>query len=171
MRLPQKLRSMRRMKQPIYLFPALLLSASAAFAAPVVLEQPLPAITLQDQHTQPWGVKADTRLVVFAAGRKPSNVVMEVLGAQAKGFLESRQAVYVADMSRMPGFVTRTFALPALREQPFAVGVNLDDKQLADWPRQEDAVTLIRIEGGRVSSIAYARTAAELKTALGITTP
>lgn len=171
MRLPQKLRSMRRMKQPIYLFPALLLSASAAFAAPVVLEQPLPALTLQDQHTQPWGVKADTRLVVFAAGRKPSNVVMEVLGAQAKGFLESRQAVYVADMSRMPGFVTRTFALPALREQPFAVGVNLDDKQLADWPRQEDAVTLIRIEGGRVSSIAYARTAAELKTALGITTP
>jgi hypothetical protein len=28
--------------------------------------------------------------------------------------------------------------LPALRDQPFAVGVNLDDKQLADWPRQED---------------------------------
>ncbi len=75
--------------------------------------------------------------MVFAAGRKPSNVVMEVLGAQAKGFLESRQAVYVADMSRMPGFVTRTFALPALRDQPFAVGVNLDDKQLADWPRQQ----------------------------------
>lgn len=171
MRLPQKLRSMRRMKQPTYLLCALLMSASVAFAAPVVLEQPLPTLTLQDQHTQPWGVKADTRLVVFAAGRKPSNVVMEVLGAQAKGFLESRQAVYVADMSRMPGFVTRTFALPALREQPFAVGVNLDDKQLADWPRQEDAVTLIRLEGGRVSNIAYVRTAAELKTALGITTP
>lgn len=171
MRLQQKLRSMHRMKQPTYLLSALLMSASVAFAAPVVLEQPLPALTLQDQHTQPWGVKSDTRLVVFAAGRKPSNLVMEVLGAQAKGFLESRQAVYVADMSRMPGFVTRTFALPALREQPFAVGVNLDDKQLADWPRQEDAITLIRLEGGRVISIAYARTAAELKTALGITTP
>jgi hypothetical protein len=162
---------MHRMKQPTYLLSALLMSASVAFAAPVVLEQPLPALTLQDQHTQPWGVKSDTRLVVFAAGRKPSNLVMEVLGAQAKGFLESRQAMYVADMSRMPGFVTRTFALPALREQPFAVGVNLDDKQLADWPRQEDAITLIRLESGRVSSIAYARTAAELKTALGITTP
>jgi hypothetical protein len=68
-----------------------------------------------------------------------SNWVMEVLGAQAKGFLESRHAVYVADMSRMPSFVTRTFALPALREQPFTVGVNLN--------------------------------AAELKAALGITTP
>ena len=171
MRWPSKPRSMQVMHKPTYLLSVLLMSASAAFAAPVVLEQPLPTLTLQDQHTQPWGVKADTRLVVFAAGRKPSNVVMEVLGAQAKGFLESRQAVYVADMSRMPGFVTRTFALPALREQPFAVGVNLDDKQLADWPRQDDAITLIRLEGGRVSSIAYARTAAELKTALGIATP
>ena len=156
------------MHKPTYLLSVLLMSASAAFAAPVVLEQPLPTLTLQDQHTQPWGVKADTRLVVFAAGRKPSNVVMEVLGSQAKGFLESRQAVYVADMCRMPGFVTRTFALPALRDQPFAVGVNLDDKQLADWPRQEDAITLIRLEAGRVSSIAYVRTAAELKAALGL---
>jgi hypothetical protein len=162
---------MQAMHKLTYLLSVLLMSASAAFAAPVVLEQPLPTLALQDQHTQPWSVKADTRLVVFAAGRKPSNVVMEVLGAQAKGFLESRQAVYVADMSRMPGFVTRTFALPALRDQPFAVGVNLDDKQLADWPRQEDAITLIRLEAGRVSSIAYVRTAAELKSALGIATP
>jgi len=162
---------MQAMHKPTYLLSVLLMSASAAFAAPVVLEQPLPNLTLQDQHTQPWGVKADTRLVVFAAGRKPSNVVMEVLSAQAKGFLESRQAVYVADMSRMPGFVTRTFALPALRDQPFVVGVNLDDKQLVDWPRQEDAITLIRLEGGRVNSIAYVRTPAELKSALGIATP
>ncbi len=162
---------MQAMHKLTYLLSVLLMSASAAFAAPVVLEQPLPTLALQDQHTQPWSVKADTRLVVFAAGRKPSNVVMEVLGAQAKGFFESRQAVYVADMSRMPGFVTRTFALPALRDQPFAVGVNLDDKQLADWPRQEDAITLIRLEGGRVSSIAYVRTVAELKSALGIATP
>ena len=162
---------MQAMHKLTYLLSVLLMSASAAFAAPVVLEQPLPTLALQDQHTQPWGVKADTRLVVFAAGRKPSNLVMEVLGAQAKGFLESRQALYVADMSRMPGFVTRTFALPALLDQPFAVVVNLDDKQLADWPRQEDAITLIRLEGGRVNSISYVRTAAELKSALGIATP
>jgi hypothetical protein len=51
------------------------------------------------------------------------------------------------------------------------VGVNLDDKQLDDWPRQEDAITLIRLETGRVNSIAYVRTAGELKSALGIATP
>jgi hypothetical protein len=160
------------MKTPLRFLPSLVLAlACAAHAAPVVPEQTLPLLALQDQHAKPWGIKADTRLVVFAAGRKPSNMVLEVLSAQLKDFLDTHQAVYVADMSRMPGFVTRTFALPSLREQPFAVGVNLDEKLMADWPRQEDAITLIRLEAGRVISIAYARTAAELKTALGITTP
>jgi hypothetical protein len=137
-------------------------------AAPVEIDQALPRLVLQDQHAVPWQVRGDTRLVVFAAGRQPSNMVMEVLSGQVKGFLESRQAVYVADMSRMPGFVTRTFALPALREQPFVVGVNLDEKQLADWPRQDNAITLIHLDAGRVSSIAYVRSTAELKAALGL---
>lgn len=137
-------------------------------AAPVEIDQALPRLVLQDQHAVPWQVRGDTRLVVFAAGRQPSNMVMEVLSGQVKGFLESRQAVYVADMSRMPGFVTRTFALPALREQPFVVGVNLDEKQLVDWPRQDNAITLIHLDAGRVSSIAYVRSTAELKAALGL---
>jgi hypothetical protein len=159
------------MNKHIYPLICAWLFASVATAAPVVTEQALPALALQDQHAKPWVVKADTRLVVFAAGRKPSNLVMEVLGAQPKDFLETRQAVYVADMSRMPGFVTRTFALPALREQPFVVGVNLDDKLLADWPRQDDAITLIRLDAGRVTRIEFVRTAPELKAALGVSQP
>ena len=68
----------------------------------------------------------------------------------------------------MPAFITRTFAMPSLREQPFEVGVSLDEKVLADWPRQEDAVTLIRLETGRVVSQEYATTEAQLRAALGL---
>jgi hypothetical protein len=158
------------MKTPLRFLPSLVLAlACAAHAAPVVPEQTLPLLALQDQHAKPWGIKADTRLVVFAAGRKPSNMVLEVLSAQPKDFLDTHHAVYVADMSRMPGFVTRTFALPSLREQPFAVGVNLDEKLMADWPRQEDAITLIRLEAGRVTRIEYARSSSELKAVFGLT--
>lgn len=131
--------------------------------------QAMPSVSVQDQHDRPWRMAADTRLVLFAAGRKASNLAMEVLGQQPKGFLATRQALYLADMSRMPGFITRTFALPSLREQPFDVGVVLDEKLLADWPRQEDAVTLIRLESGRVVAVEYATTAAGLSQALGLT--
>ena len=137
-------------------------------AAPIEPGQPLPALHLKNQHEQDWYVPAKTRLVVFAAGRKASNLAMAVLSAQYQGFLASRQAVYLADMSKMPGFITRTFALPSLREQPFDVGVSLDDSLLAGWPREPDAVTLIGVEGGRVTHVQYVRSEPELRNALGL---
>jgi hypothetical protein len=128
----------------------------------------MPAVVVKDQHDRAWRIAGDTRLVLFAAGRKASNLAMEVLAQQPKGFLAARQAVYLADMSKMPGFITRTFALPSLREQPFDVGVVLDEKLLAAWPRQEDAVTLFRVEDGRVTAVDYAATTVSLRGALGL---
>lgn len=137
-------------------------------ADPVQTGQPLPSLQLKDQHDQAWRIAPDTQLVLFAAGRKASNLAMAVLAPQPKGFLAERHAVYLADMSKMPGFITRTFALPSLRDQKFEVGVSLDEKTLADWPRKDDAVTLIRLDGGRVVSHEYVTTEAQLKTALGL---
>lgn len=128
----------------------------------------LPAVPLKDQHGNAWQIAADTRLVIFAAGRKASNIALEVLGQQPKDFLASRRVAYLADMSRMPGLVTRTFALPALREQPFLVGVSLEDKALDDWPRKDDMLTLLRVEGGRITAIDYVGTNAQLRSALGL---
>ena len=138
------------------------------WAGPIEAGQPLPAPTLQNQHGQAWRIASDTRLVIFAAGRSASNLVMAVLSPQPRDFLASRQAVYLADMSKMPGFITRTFALPSLREQPFEVGVSLDASTLAGWPRQEDAVTLIRLDHGRVIGHDHASTEGQLKAALGL---
>lgn len=147
---------------------ALACSLAAQAAGPVETGQPLPALSVKDQHDQAWGVAADTRLVIFAAGRKASNLALAVLGPQPKGFLATQRAVYLADMSKMPGFITRTFAMPSLREQNFAVGVSLDEKTLVGWPRQEDAVTLIRLDQARVTQIDYVKTEAQLKAALGL---
>lgn len=139
-----------------------------AWATPPVAGQAMPLVAVKDQHEQDWRIKPDTQLLLFAAGRKASNLALAVLGSQPKGFLATRHAVYLADMSKMPGFVTRTFALPSLREQPFEVGVVLDEKLLADWPRQDDAVTLIRLKDGLVAVVDYAKTEAQLRGALGI---
>lgn len=138
------------------------------WAAPPEVGAPLPELQLQDQHGRDWRVTPETRLLLFASGRKASNLVQEVLATQPKGFLASRHAVYLADMSRMPGFVTRTFALPALREMPYAVGVVRDERLLADWPRQEDAVTVMVLEAGRIVSMRQIDNAGALRGALGL---
>jgi hypothetical protein len=147
---------------------ALVLTAVAFAQAtlPVAVGQALPELKLNDQHDKPWTVVPSTRLVIFATGRKASNLVQVVLQDMPKDQLTRRQAVYLADMSKMPGFITRTFALPALKEMLYAIGVSLDETALAGWPRQPDAVTLVGLENGVVKSISYTADEAGLRAAL-----
>ena len=140
--------------------------AQAQAAATVAVGQPLPALELKDQHDKPWQITPGTRLVIFAAGRKASSLVQSVLQALPKDQLTRKNAMYLADMSKMPGFVTRTFALPALREMPYLIGVSQSDAALAAWPRQTDAVTLIELEQNIVKRISYAATEPDLRAAL-----
>ncbi len=140
-------------------------ATTAATAAPTV-GQPLPTLALKDQHDKAWQVPADTRLVLFATGRKASNLAQAVLEKETPDFLPQRRAVYLADMSKMPSFATRMFALPSLREMPFTVGVSLSEATLAAWPRETEGVTLIELANGVVQRIGSAKTEAELKAAL-----
>ncbi len=143
-----------------------LVTGAPAQAAAVAVGQALPALSLKDQHDKPWQITPSTRLVMFAAGRKASNLAQGVLQALPKDQLTRKNAVYLADMSKMPGFITRTFALPTLREMPYLIGVSLDEATLAAWPRQTDAVTLIELDQSVVKAIRFVTTEADLRAAL-----
>ncbi|WP_333710416.1 hypothetical protein [Malikia spinosa] len=154
------------MKKALCTLSLLLTLPLTLLAGPVEVGQPLPALSLKDQHDQAWQLTPETKLVLFAAGRKASNLVLAVLSTQPKGFLEQRKAAYLADMSRMPGFITHTFAMPSLRAQPFKVGVSLSEDTLRGWASEPEAVLLIDLEQGRVSRIRHASSEAELRQAL-----
>lgn len=141
-------------------------TVATAAGSSLTVNRPLPTLRLTDQHDQVWQIPAHTRLVLFAAGRKAANLVQAVLAKEPPDFLPRHDAVYVVDMSKMPAFATRMFALPALREMPFRVGVSMDEAVLLGWPRQPDAVTLIALTEGTVAHIGHAHTESELRTAL-----
>ncbi len=134
--------------------------------AAVAVGQALPTLSLKDQFDKPWQITPATRLLMFAAGRKASNLIQGVLQALPKDQLTRKNAVYLADMSKMPGFITRTFALPTLRDMPYQIGVSLDEATLAAWPRQLDAVTLIELDQNVVKRISYVTKDADLRAAL-----
>jgi len=140
--------------------------ALAQNASAVIVGQRLPELALKDQHGKPWQLAPSTRLVMFAASRKASNLTQDVLQALPKDQMTRRGAVYLADMSKMPGFITRTFALPTLQKLPYAIGVSLDEATLAKWPRQPDAVTLIELDQGLVKRISYATAEEPMRAAL-----
>ena len=147
-------------------------SLSCAWAqsaeGPPRLGQPWPAIVLQDQHGEPWTLQPETRQVLVAVSRQASNLALAVLSSQPEGFLEARRVQYLADMSRMPGFITRAVALPSLRAQPFRVGVVLEEGRLADWAVQPEQITLFELDQGLVTAVRSLPDEAALREALGL---
>lgn len=140
----------------------------AVISAPLVTGSSVPVLVLDDQNGKKVSIETGTRAVLFAADKVASDFVNETLSAQPAGVLDRMHAVYFADISAMPALVTKLFALPALRELPFAVGLGREAGQLADLPRQKGAATLLRITDGKLASIEYLRDANQLRQALGI---
>ena len=69
------------------LLAALLSWPALALASPPLQPgQALPELTLKDQHDQAWKVSADTKLVLFAAGRKASTWCRPCWRTSRQGF-------------------------------------------------------------------------------------
>lgn len=138
-------------------------------AAPLGAGAALPALVLKDQHDKPVAIPADTRWVLFSAEKPVSDMVGAVLSAEPAGVMGRLHLVYVVDISKMPGMVTRMFALPKLREQPYPIALVREAPevaQVADLPRQPGAATLLHLDSGRITKVTAVASAAELRTAL-----
>jgi hypothetical protein len=139
---------------------------SAAHAAPVAPGQAFTPIVTTDQHDRALRTEATTRTVLLAADKKASDMLTGLLQGRGADVLSSRQAVFIADIHAMPALVTRMFAVPAMRELPFAIGLGRDAALTAALPRHQGQVTLITLRDGVVQSVHFITSAAELQQQL-----
>jgi hypothetical protein len=140
-----------------------------AGSAPLTPGSPLPPLTLEDQHGRTVAVEATTQWLIFTVDKATSDFVNGVLAAQGPRVLDRLKAVYVADISAMPGIVTRMFALPKLRELPFSIALAREAAAVADLPRRAGAATVLTLDNGQVIQVQYLQTEAQLRQALALT--
>lgn len=141
------------------------LSAQAQ-TTPLRAGDALPTLALTDQHDKPAFVPADLRQVIFAGDKAGSELVTDWLDAQPKDWLARSKRVYLADIHKMPGLITRMFALPKLRDKAYPIVLGREAGDLAAFPHKKDCVTLLPVDGGKVGQAAFACDAAALKAAL-----
>jgi hypothetical protein len=126
----------------------------------------LPKLDLTDQHDKPGLIDGSTRILLFAPDRESSKLAHTALEPIGGAGLAKAGAVYVADISRMPGFITRTLALPKMRKYSYPVLLGREDAEIAALPRQTGKITLLRAVGGRVTNITFINSAESLTQAL-----
>jgi hypothetical protein len=119
-----------------------------------------PATPLQDQFEKEVAVGDSTPWVLFSREKEVSAIVNGVL--QSHKELTNRGGVYIADISAMPGLVTRLFALPKMRKYPYSVALDREGVFTKLWPTQANAATLFRLKHGRVQEIRFLKSAEDL---------
>jgi hypothetical protein len=151
------------------LFPLLLAACALAVHAQadtLRAGDPLPTLMLKDQHDKPAAVPADLRQIIFAADNGGAGLVTGWLDAQPKDWLQQSRRVYLADIHKMPGLITRMFALPKLREKPYQIVLGREQADLAAFPRKKDCVTLLPVSSGKLGEAVFACDAPSLQGAL-----
>jgi len=126
----------------------------------------LPALTLNDQHDAPGQIDATTWMVLFTRDMDASKVAKEALAENGEHLLDKAGVIYVADIARMPGFVTRFFAVPAMRKRPYRMFLDREGDATASFPTEEGHVTLIRLDGLTIRRVEHLDSAWALRRAL-----
>lgn len=142
---------MRSMLAALLLLPALAMADEPATMLKV--GDALPAFQLNDQHDKPMPIGPDTRMLLFTADKSAGDMLNGLLKERPGDFMAQRKIVYIADVSRMPGFITSMVALPKMRDYAYRMAVGMDEAQTVMLPRAEDSVTLLGLEAGKVKSI------------------
>lgn len=127
--------------------------------------------TLLDQFDKPYTANTELRVVLIARDMTGSKLVKAALDGRPAGYLESRHAVFVADISRMPGAISAMFAIPAMRDYSYRVLLDRDARIASRFVAQPDAVTWLQLEQGRVVDTRRFDNAQTLRQALERGTP
>ncbi len=122
--------------------------------------------TLLDQHDAPYTLNDETRILLVARDMDGARLVHAALEGKPKGYLEQRQAVFLADISRMPGVIATLFALPKMRDYSYRIILDRDARIAPRYPAGEGDVLWLQLEDGRLLEQKTFKTAEVLRRAL-----
>ena len=143
--------------KPALLLISLVTASSLAWAVDTLqLGDIMPNVTLQDQHEKPATIDAQTQRIIFAADNTGASMVTAFLDSQAPSWLKDTRTTYLADIHKMPGFVTRMFALPQLREKPYTIILGREEADLAMMPRQKGCITISQLKEQKITTLDFA---------------
>ncbi len=133
----------------------------ATIANALEVGEAVPTFKINDQFEKAQVIKADAKNIIVAGDRDASEVIRDYLLEKGKGFLESNNSYYVADISGMPSLITKFFALPKMQDYPFSI-LLVTEEQSKSFTKKEGQITVYSVENGKVTNKKFIKTAEEL---------
>ncbi|XDD54451.1 hypothetical protein AB3N62_01180 [Leptospira sp. WS4.C2] len=142
------------------------LSAEELVTPTLVVGSPLPEINYTNQWEEPSPIPVETTRVLFISDMDASKIIHPILEKEGKGYLESKQAVLVSDIHRMPSLISKFVALPKMKSYPYTLRLVREEKIADPFPRTKGSLTLIQLREGKISKIQISNLESEIRNFL-----
>ncbi|MNN48145.1 hypothetical protein D3C81_1626080 [compost metagenome] len=122
--------------------------------------------TLSDQFDQPYTLDDQLHVLLVARSMEGAKLLGAALEGRPKGYLEARQALFVADISRMPSLIGKLFAIPAMRDYSYRVLLDREAQVVPQYAAPQEGVLWLQLEKGVLRERKVFTDSAALRAAL-----
>lgn len=127
----------------------------SAFAAPCEVGKALAPFSAKDQHDQAFEFKSGAlRYLLVSHDMDTGKRANAALHAADSNCLPSKRAAYLANIYGMPG-IGSAFALPKMRKFCHRIILGDDAELITRFPEQKGKVTVLILDGDKVTAIRY----------------
>ena len=148
---------------------ALTILISAVAAETLKVSTPVDSLhkySYESQHGKIKMVPNYVKTIVISFEKDNSAMINEFLNKQEPSYLESHNAIFIADINRMPSIITKMFALPKMKKYKHTIYLHNTDKFEKFVPSKDGKATILKFKDKQVKSISYISTIDELKSVL-----
>lgn len=138
---------------------------------PVIVGTRLPPFILEDQHGESHKADKSLQLIVFGKSRTSNKIMEAALENVNAGYLSNHHTVYIANISGMPGIVTKSLALPKMRKLPYVILVDKDDSVSKGFPSTSNAITILQVKDLRIVSVDFSNDPEAIKKVIDAIVP
>lgn len=146
----------------------LMTMSSSLCLANLTVGQAISLPQLEDQFEQPHALQASTNWLLFAHDMESTNIVREALKGQTTDSLNKAGIQFVADISGMPGLISKFVAMPRLRKLDYSIGLAKEQALLLSIPRTDDMATVMELNEGEIESITTVDNSETIKNLLAL---
>lgn len=122
--------------------------------------------TLLDQHDQAYTLDDQLQVLLVARSMDAAKLVDTALQDKPKGYLEQRNTVFLADISRMPKVIGSLFAIPKMRDYNYRILLDRDARIVPRYPVDNTSVLWLDLRQGQLQGQRSFTDAHELAKAL-----
>ena len=122
--------------------------------------------TLKDQFGKEHTLDKMPKLLICSFGKETGTLISNYFNAQDSDYLAKHDIKLMADVSSVPSLLRSTFIVPKMKNYSFEILLSTDSKFSKLFPKEEDRLTILKIEDDVVKEVSFVSNEAELKEAI-----